>query len=66
MKMPLPAVAKCNKCGREFLTLPANGDYTDHFFPQGTSFSTVKSGEARACGGEIVPISPPADTGSVT
>lgn len=61
--MTLPIVAKCKKCGRDFLTLPADGDMTDRFYPQGTPYSAIKSGAAKPCCGEIVP---PTDTGSVT
>ena len=45
--MSLPDVAKCVKCGRGFVTLPANGDWFDRFFPQGTMYSEIKSGNAK-------------------
>lgn len=48
----LPVVARCKKCGREFLTLPERRPWTDPYLPQGIRAKEWMT--AQVCGGEIV------------
>lgn len=54
-EQPLPVVARCLKCGREFVTLPAKPrPWRDAYLPLGTRPRDRDTTEV--CGGEIVVI----------
>lgn len=48
----MKSVARCEKCGREFVTMPQKKDATDPFLPRGAR----RDSDSKECGGRIVPI----------
>lgn len=45
-------IARCEKCGREFVTVNPNGDMIDHYLPQDKPLPPLA--ERKECGGKIV------------
>jgi len=51
-KRPMPVVARCTKCGREFVTLPKEWPAYDPYWPRGTP-NRLCIQQTRPCNGEI-------------
>lgn len=51
---PLPIVARCKKCGREFVALPQPWPTQDFYLPMCTPWNLAEN--TPPCGGEIVPV----------
>lgn len=54
--MGCTTVARCTKCGREFVAFPKDGDMIDPYIPQGTRTNDIPT--TSPCRGKVVMVVP--------
>lgn len=57
--MAMPVICRCEKCGREFVTLPKTWPATDSYPPADVHYRAKDLPTNDVCGGQLVANNPP-------